>query len=131
MTHKPTPVLDAKRRVLPLLEEWLKANGWKKLRGRNPMPNSEWRRPKQVWRKQTRRDFKCRRYLEPHFNEYRCTLGHLGVTFEKLGLVPKYRPQLAWLTQTYGLYSKLRVEDGRIYGLQLAKRLVVPEYIKQ
>jgi hypothetical protein len=123
--------MDAKKRLLPLLEEWLKTNGWRSMRRKSVMPNSEWRRPKQVWRKQA----PCVRlrhdYMSPRMGEFRCTLGHLGVTFEKLGMVPKFRSQLAWLTQTHGLYSHLRIEDGMILGLKLAKRLVDPDYIKQ
>lgn len=131
MSRKPTPVMDAKKRLLPLLEEWLKANGWKKTPRRNPMPNSEWRRPKQVWRKSGNTVRLPGDYMSPRLGQFRCTLGHLGVTFEKLGMVPRYRPCLAWNIQMHGLYSKLRVEGGMIFGLQLAKRLVDPEYIKQ
>lgn len=119
--------MDAKKRLLPLLEAWLKANGWRKLR----QPKTLWTQPKQVWRKGEELKRPRSSYQLPKSDEYRCTLGHLGVTFEKLGLVPKFRHQLAWLPMSHGLYSHLRVEDGMILGLKLAKRLVDPEYIKQ
>lgn len=103
---KPSPNTEARTRLLPHLQAWLKANGYTT---RTPSPTLV----PQFWfikkpGERTRR---------------RCRVGTMRLTFDKLEWCPLRRRGMFWQVESFGFYKDIRIENNSIFGLTVSQTI--------